>query len=462
VITLHQTHQPETAFVRQLEGFLDSDKAGEGFALDYCYEQFYLPGAPTLDLLAIVALARTAAGVRIALSMAKKSDGLLRGLNCLRAEWEAMREWCQTHDLPWLELDRPLCLQPVYIPKPWGREIWYTGIEARGQSQIADENGRHLPLPWLLSVCPRRLLGRDSDELILLKVLDPLPQPVFGDLYFEMHEEKREVYIVANVDSRAWPDGKGGIRFGFDQGKRRAIGNDAEFKASYLAAVDAYRSVRVQIDEHLDQCRRDNGIALDAPVDPPTLEAWLSDLPAELLRQESTLREDMERFIHVKSLQVGDVVRVPCFTPHSLLHGVRTVEFQTPVYERKILSFAQKVLTQKHWDTAEAMAMVSLDAPPVAELPVITREPGLQVEEVAEFRDFRVERLTLQAAHECSLDRHPQYSLVMGIAGQVSVDGLMLEAEQALLVAADNEREPLRITATAEQPAIILIARPLS
>lgn len=446
-----------------MAAFVESDKAADGFALDYSYTQTYLPGAPSVELLAIIALAKTATGPRVALSVAKKDDAMLRGLNCLRAEWEAMREWCIEHDLAWLELNRPLRLNPIRIPKPWGQEVWYTGIEARGQSEVIDESGHRLPLPWLLSVCPRQLLGQESDELILLKVLDPLPQPVFGDLYFEMHEEKREVYVVTHVDSQAWPNGTGGIRFGFDQRKREMYGDDARFKADYLSAVHAYRNVRVEIDELLDQNRIDEGIALDAPVEPVVLERWLAKLPTDLREREAALREQMEAFIHIDPLKVGDVVRVPCFTPHSLLHGVRTVEFQTPVYERKILSFAQKVLTQKHWDTAEAMEMISLDPPTAAELPVLSSTPDLQIEEVVQFRDFHVQRLTLQPGGRFLLDRKPveqgsEYCLLMGIAGEVSVNGSALVPEQALFVAAGTEK--VELLGSVDKEAILLLARP--
>ena len=37
-------------------------------------------------------------------------------------------------------------------------------------------------------------------------------------------------------------------------------------------------------------------------------------------------------------LRVGDVVTIPPGTPHSLLRGVTVVEFQTPVFERRILA----------------------------------------------------------------------------------------------------------------------------
>ena len=35
-----------------------------------------------------------------------------------------------------VSLDDPARLEPVVIDKPWGREIWYSGIEARGESRI--------------------------------------------------------------------------------------------------------------------------------------------------------------------------------------------------------------------------------------------------------------------------------------------------------------------------------------
>src|SRR5690625_7657891 len=42
----------------------------------------------------------------------------------------------------------------------------------------------------------------------------PLPVEVVGDLYFELHEEKREVYVVTSIDPQAWPEGIGAIRYG--------------------------------------------------------------------------------------------------------------------------------------------------------------------------------------------------------------------------------------------------------
>lgn len=459
MITIHPSDDPQAAFDACVNEFAESGKLSDAYAVDYEFAQYYLPGSPSLKLIAILVLERADEGIRIGLSITPKSDSLIRGLNCLRAEWAALEQWCEQSQLPWLVLDGPLALQPVTIPKPWGQEIWYTGIEVRGQAQVTDARGRSLPLPWLLSLCPQRLLGKDSAQIILLKILDPLPQPVFGDLYFEMHQEKREVYVVTHVDETAWPSGRGGIRFGFNQAKRAASSDDNAFKRDYLAAVTAYRAVRQHIDDYLDACRSDNGIPLDAAIDPETAQRWLNALPSELHDKEATLREAMETFVHVDPLQVGDVVKVPCYTPHSLLHGVRTVEFQTPVYERKILSFAQKVLTQSHWDTESALGQVSLESPEREELALIVDDGRVRIEEVAVFEDFRVERLTLKAGRNCELDNAGSYSLLMAVDGQTQVNGATLEPEQAMLVSAATNRLSLS-TGEADQNAIVLRAKP--
>lgn len=463
MITIYPTDEPESAFNTCVEEFAKSGKQSDARALEYIFSQYYLPDVPRLELLAILVFQRAETakgapkGIRIALSITPKNDSLIRGLNCLRAEWPALEQWCAQSQLPWFELGQPLLLQPVAIPKPWGQEIWYTGIEARGQSRVMDKKGRSLPLPWFLSLCPRRLLGRESRQLILLKILDPLPEPVLGDLYFEMHEEKQEVYVVTHVDETAWPDGRGGIRFGFNQELRCEAANDNAFKRDYLAAVNAYREVRLKIDDYLDDCRNSNNIPLDTAIDPHTMGRWLADLPAELHQKEARLREAMDAFVQVDPLTVGDVVKVPCYTPHSLLHGVRTVEFQTPVYERKILSFAQKVLTQRHWDTASALEQISLDPPRKEELPLIAADENVRIEEVAGFEDFRVERLRLKADRNCKLANNTGYCLLMAVDGTVQVNGSTLSPEQALLLSAVTAELTL---SCGDRNAIVLLARP--
>lgn len=457
-ISILESSDPEVTLQQCLEAFSQSSKDSDAFALTFSLRQDYLPEAPLIRLFAFFAFRRESDGTpRVGFSLAEASQGLRDKAGRIEADWHSIQRWCHEQELVWLELGKPITLEPVHIPKPWGQEIWYTGIEERGQSRVVDERGCSVPLPWLLAVCPQALTGSKTSQLILLKVLDPLPEPVFGDLYFEMHEEKREVYVVTHVDKKAWPDGQGGIRFGFNQEKRGQLGSDAEFKRQYLKAVRAYRELRVQIDELLDQHRQKQGIALNEPVAPETLKSWLAELPEHLLAREAELRATMETFIHVDPLRVGDVVKVPCYTPHSLLHGVRTVEFQTPVYERKILSFAQKVLTQTHWDTEEAMELVTIDAPERASLPLIAEEAAYRIEEVVDFEDFRVERITLSQGASFGVVAGREYALLMSVTEGALLNQRPMKAEQAVFLPAGEQAQ--RITSN-EQEAVLLLARP--
>lgn len=354
-------------------------------------------------------------------------------------------------------LSSPLRLDRVPIPKPWGQEIWYTGVEERGVCGLAPETGDAVPLPWVLDTLAPWLTGNHR-ELVLLKILDPLPAPVWGDLYFELHEEKREVYVVTHVDETAWPDGTGAIRFGFDPERRKRYSSDADFKAAYRASVAAYESVRRTIDAQLDIRREEAGIALDAPVSPSQLMAWQATLDGQLLQQEESLRLEMEAFTHFKPLRVGDVVKVPCYTPHALQHGVRTVEFQTPVYERKILSFAQKVLTQQHWDTDDGVVLMALEPEAEAPFSVCFQDDQVLIERIVDFADFEVERWMLQPGASHDIDLDGSYALVMVVAGELVVGDCLLLPEQACLLPATMLAATL--TQRGIAGATALVARP--
>jgi len=211
-------------------------------------------------------------------------------------------------------LNAPLQLLPVTIPKPWGREIWFTGIEARGVCSVSDRTTT-IPLPALLELAP------DLRPLVLVKILEPRADE-FGDLYFELHETKAETYVITHVDRTAWPGGVGQIRLGMHQGLRVRVGNDARFRAAYLAATRAYERAR-----------------------------------------NAATAARMNQFIAHRSVRVGDVVHVPPLTPHGLLRGVRVVEAQTPVFERLLMSFGQDTPTQRHWDTERAVAVMNIEPP---------------------------------------------------------------------------------------------------
>ncbi len=320
-------------------------------------------------------------------------------------------------------LDEPVRLEPIYIPKPWGREIWYSGIEARGESRVTGSNGS-LPLSHYLALAPIRLC--QGETLVLLKVLDPKPEPVLGELYLEVHEEKREVYVVTHVDRGAWPDGEGRIRFGVNQTLRREYANDDDFRSAYLSVVQNYQQIRSAID---------SGKRIDE-------------------EEERQARAAMEKFTELKPLNVGDVVTVPTWLPHSLQHGVRVVEFQTPVYERHIISFPQKVLTQEHWDSEIAIARMTLDVPPDADFDELC--PG--VERITCFEDFNVCRATLAPHAVFDLPQHIPYALCIALGSGIQIGALSLGSEEACFVPHSALQSPIRNLS--EQTQICLVAAP--
>ncbi|WP_339615151.1 hypothetical protein [uncultured Gilvimarinus sp.] len=426
--------------------------ANKLLALQFEHHAYYLPEPKTQTLLAVVSGA---------------VDNL-QGFICLATDdaLRVVRDWsdsvtlshlAQTLGAPVLDLAGAVALVPVAIPKPWGREVWYTGIEVRGQAGVGSDR-LSTPLPWLLSLLPGRFACDRPQELTLLKILDPLPDEVFGDLYFEMHERKQEVYVVTHVDKTAWPDGVGGIRFGFCPAKRAEFGDDASFKAAYRNAVSDYEEVRRQIDARLDIVKQAEGIEVNTPVSPSQVRYWMRHIDLDLQQQEQARRQYMDSFTQVLPLVVGDVVKVPCYTPHSLLHGVRTVEFQTPVYERKILAFAQKVLTQVEWDTDAALAKIDVACPPQPAICAFQDEEGAIIrEQIVDFDDFEVWRLRAPKAGSYVLAGADTYQLVMAVSGEQSVDQRLLGAEQAMLIPA-RARQGTRIRL--EIGAVTLIAKP--
>ncbi|MDX9874929.1 MAG: hypothetical protein RBS88_08470 [Spongiibacteraceae bacterium] len=420
-------------------------------AVGFRLRQYWLEGEPEQSLIALYHLQATTSGCRTALAVFEPEPRVVEAI--AQAE-----PWFSLLGVRGVALAEPVELAPVRIPKPWGQEIWYTGVERRGQAAVTDGAYR-MPLPWLLAAAPRRVADGQSRDLILLKILDPLPDPVFGDLYFELHEEKREVYVVTAVDRRAWPDGVGGIRFGFDAGRVAQYPSEQAFLDAYLASVAKYREVRRAIDELLDQRRLAAGVGLNEPLAASTLRQWLAGLPAELTEREQHLREAMESFTALRPLQVGDVVKVPHRVPHSLQHGVRTVEFQTPVYERLILSFAQKVLTQADWDTAAA-ARIMTAAPPAEEAFEQTASGrGWLEERIVEFDDFEVHRVRLEPGASRLLDATPAYALLMCVGGDLQLDGKTLGADVAVLLPAAWNGGTLRNTAA--EPRVALLATPV-
>ena len=328
-----------------------------------------------------------------------------------------------------ISLDDPARLEPVVIDKPWGREIWYSGIEARGESRIVGSGGS-VALSSYLALAPLRLCGRRP--LVLLKILDPRPEPLLGELYLEVHAEKREVYVVTALDPTAWPEGRGRIRYGIDQSCRQQFGNDEAFREAFANALIRYERARAALDESPDS--------------------------AALATEERSAREATLEFTASRELSVGDVITVPNWLPHSLQHGVQVVEFQTPTYERFILSSSQRVLTQAHWDSTEAVRRLSLDPPPVE----ITEPVGPGIERIARFDDFGVWRINPAAQRQIRLPAAVPYALAFCIEGELLLTGrtrsLLLQAGEAAFVPLSAVDQPIR--AGGDRTTLGLLAAP--
>ena len=420
------------------------------FMVSFIHLPDYLPHPEPLHLLCVVSIQKNNGILSVYFGLLPADATHIKNLEGANPDTGRLKQYFADHQTPWLNLSAPLLLEPVYIPKPWGQEIWFTGIEARGQSRVSD-GFFSVPLPWVLELLPRK------ESLTLLKILDPLPHENLGNLYFELHEQKQEVYVVTDVDLQAWPDGVGQIQMGFCQEKRKQYSSDTEFKQAYLQVVSEYKKVRQKIDQALDESGGDDnadrvGLYLQFAASPDN---------CLLVEQEKKWRQDMKEFIYHHPLKKGDVVKVPCRVPHSLQHGVRVVEFQTPVYERKILSFGQKVLTQADWDTEEAMTLALTDVAQWEEPELLSPPSDYRLERIVHFDDFQVQRLTV--ARTCKIPLNIRVNtlmmLIQGAALFTSVvqeDERGIEPGQAYWMTSEMSPHDLMV----ESGSIVLVAMP--
>ena len=335
-------------------------------------------------------------------------------------EWAARRM-----DAAVVSSAEPMRLDICYIPKPWGREGWYTGIEKRGVSRVRSASGT-TPLPYALGMFPVPLIGEKEQPPVLVKTLEPLPEPVYGDLYLEVHREKWETYVVLQVDSAAWPDGVGRLRAGLDPDvmdeyrARHGAQWEATLSAELVRAIQDYEQVRRRIDDLLDNALRERGDNPQEPVSPALHRELLAEVPAALCKDEEQRRAAVERFVGQVPLREGSVVTLPPGVLHALQHGVKVMEFQTPTYERLIAMFAQKVLTQPHWDVQEAVALMEKAPydPPTPE--TLERAEGLVVERIVDFPQFVVERVALELnrSQKTATQGNNQYQLLVVTLGK--------------------------------------------
>lgn len=340
--------------------------------------------------------------------------------------------------------NQPLRLEVLNIPKPWGHEGWYTGVEKRGVVKVTDEYGK-TELPYALTLFKKQLLADYSTALILLKTLNPVAEDVVGDLYYELHEEKWEVYVVTEIDKTAWPSGTGIIKAGLHSDKiteyQKNYGeNWSDFLLKHFKkAISEYENLRGKIDESTES------------------------LSTEITAQELYLREKAAAFVGNFSVKVGDIVSFPVFQLHSLQHGIKVIEFQTPHYERLIVMFSQKVLTQKHWDTADALSKMMLEVYQMPELERLHKSVGILVERFVDFPQFTADRISLDTDHIWDDQLDGKYHLLITISGQATVfpengQSVILNPEEAFFLAVGIGS--YRLKNSGDTPLICLKAMP--
>lgn len=252
------------------------------------------------------------------------------------------------------DLEQPVALVPVTVPKSWGREVWYSGIEARGESRVR-QGDTVAPLSDYL-----HLVG--LDEVILLKEL----QADKGDLYLEVHEAKREVYVAKTSCS---------LQLGMNQALRMKLGDDA-FRHAFLEAAKAYEN-------------------------------------------NTASREAIDAFVSRHLLAQGDVVSIEPWMPHSLQHGANVIEFQTPVFERYILASTMPIENQQHWDTQQALNRILLDP----YLPTSSKSLGEGVESLVSTDSFGV----LRVRGTAKLPKDVPYVIGIVTDGYADVQGIRFD-----------------------------------
>lgn len=320
-----------------------------------------------------------------------------------------------------IEVGAPLRLQPVTVDKPWGREIWYTGIETRGVASVCSDTGA-TPLPWALASAPRSLCN--GQQPLLTKLLEPSGQPGSGDLYLELHQHKEEVYVVKTVDRRSWPDGVGAVLLGANQQLRADIGDDPDFRTRFH---DAAASFETQSDAEGDASGR---AALDC-------------------------------FTERRELRPGDVVVVPPLIPHSLQHGVTVLEFQTAWFERLIIAASQPVATQAHWDTRDAIEAASLEAVTLPDITTVQSSDGCRIEQLASTPAFGVRRITLDPGAATLVTGPLPYAVTAGMLGTLNVGGIDLVADETCLLPGETLGKPgIRFENPTDTPASCVVAAP--
>ena len=91
--------------------------------VDFELEAYWLEGSPNIPLTAIYFESDRACSISV-------TDKALVSSTLLPADQYI--QWSIGHRMVRYSPGSPIDLLPLAIPKPWGRALWYTGVEERG------------------------------------------------------------------------------------------------------------------------------------------------------------------------------------------------------------------------------------------------------------------------------------------------------------------------------------------
>jgi len=121
---------PSRAIDSQLRQFLFSSEKETVFVVTYPFVQYYLPDSPEITLVSVVSLSKRqqdTANINITATVFQENQISKDTLASLSPTFDSVSQFCENKKLPFFSFGEPVLLQPIDIPKPWGKEVWYTG-----------------------------------------------------------------------------------------------------------------------------------------------------------------------------------------------------------------------------------------------------------------------------------------------------------------------------------------------
>lgn len=150
-MNIFSSNHPENIIRDQQAALLAGADVSNVFTIHFNFHQYYFENPASIELLAIIYLKKSHEEINISCAIFLFDEAIKNKLKVLPCDFLTLKDFANQYQTPWLTISNLLVLDPIKIPKPWGQEIWYTGIETRGQSNISAQ-GFTTPLPWVLAL----------------------------------------------------------------------------------------------------------------------------------------------------------------------------------------------------------------------------------------------------------------------------------------------------------------------